>query len=53
MTTRTPTTLQPEETRPDAPRQPGTAEDLRGRTTTRGDLSEHRRFAWLYEDLLA
>ena len=27
--------------------------DLRGRTTTRADRSEHRRHAWRHEDLLA
>ena len=27
--------------------------DLRGQTTTKRDLSEHRRHQWLYEDLLA
>ncbi|WP_167853508.1 hypothetical protein [Roseovarius aestuariivivens] len=26
--------------------------DLRGQVTTAKDASEHRRYAWLYEDLL-
>ena len=28
------------------------ARDLRGRVTTGKDASAHRRYAWLYEDLL-
>ncbi|MHA7876440.1 hypothetical protein [Roseivivax sp.] len=53
MTDFGPTRDQPEEAQPDAPRVPHSAEDIRGRTTSRRDQSEHRRFAWLYEDLLA
>lgn len=53
MTDPGPATRQPDEARPDAPRTPGGPEDIRGRTTSRRDLSEHRRFSWLYEDLLA
>ncbi|SIS65585.1 hypothetical protein SAMN05421759_102107 [Roseivivax lentus] len=46
-----------ETTSPREPREPTNERDekiadLRGRTTTTRDLSEHRRHAWLYEDLL-
>ncbi|MCE0506902.1 hypothetical protein LR948_16140 [Roseivivax sp. GX 12232] len=53
MTDFGPTHDQPEEAKPDAPRVAYSTEDIRGRTTSRRDQSEHRRFAWLYEDLLA
>lgn len=41
-----------------APSQPDEApapraDDLRGATTTARDMSSHRRYAWLYDDLLA
>ncbi|SEL79565.1 hypothetical protein LVO79_02865 [Roseivivax marinus] len=53
MTPNAPATPQPEEARPDVSAHTRTSEDIRGRQTTRYDQSEHRRYAWLYEDLLA